>query len=178
MDDHNIHISKMYLVNEHTKRVYARHTCHTQLVLATACSLGLKISGWKYCWLIYVREKHCWLTENKRLKAQTNRLFSFSFKPISPTSALESTVPVSRISISCSRAWLASSTHHCMLSRFVYALTFFSKHGTVFYIWFSCMHRWLMACITIRGGSPTRATGPCPTRGLKSLSTHLQFFGL
>jgi hypothetical protein len=30
----------------------------------------LKISGWKYCWLIYVREKHCWLVENKWLKAQ------------------------------------------------------------------------------------------------------------
>jgi hypothetical protein len=40
----------------------------------TACSLGLKISGWKYCWLIYVREKHCWLAENKQLKAQANML--------------------------------------------------------------------------------------------------------
>jgi hypothetical protein len=32
----------------------------------------LKISGWKYCWLIYVREKYYWLAENKRLKALAN----------------------------------------------------------------------------------------------------------
>ena len=63
MDDYNIHISKVFLVNEHTKRVYARMACHTHLVLAL-------------------------------LLTQYNN----------PTSALESNVPVSRISISCSRA--------------------------------------------------------------------------
>ena len=86
MDDYNIHVSKVFLVNEHTTRVYARMACHTHLVLAL-------------------------------LLTQYNN----------PTSALESNVPVSRISISCSRAWLASSTHCMLLSRFVYALTFFYK---------------------------------------------------
>jgi hypothetical protein len=39
-----------------------------------AVSLELKINDQNYCWLIYVREKYCWLAENKRLKAQTNRV--------------------------------------------------------------------------------------------------------
>jgi len=63
MDDYNIHISKVFLVNEHTKRVYACMACHTHLVLA----------------LLLINPI------------------------VNPTSALESTVPVSRISISCSR---------------------------------------------------------------------------
>jgi hypothetical protein len=46
-----------------------------RLISTKACSLGLKISSWKYGWLIYVREKHCYLAENKRLKAQANRLW-------------------------------------------------------------------------------------------------------
>jgi hypothetical protein len=54
------------------------HTCPVpeflELLRQWGCSLGLKINDWKYCWLIYVREKHCWLAENKRLKAQAYML--------------------------------------------------------------------------------------------------------